>query len=622
MRSRAFLVGVISLGMAWSVSLEALAQDFRVEASVNANRLGMDVNLELTVTMFGDALGRAASPVLPRHDNFRVAGQSQSTSIQFVNGRMSSTRSITYRLVPRAEGNHVIGAISVSYEGKEYLTEPIEVEVVAGSVQPPRGRRGSGSRPFRDPYDIFPRFGRRQQQRQVPEGEVYVTADLSKRSVYVGEQVVLTYRLYTQVQNIGLEADHSTPLTGFWVEEVELPGNPEFRETTVEGKRFFFVEVKKAVLFPTKQGTATIDPATFSMAIRAPSADPFDSFFARGSEPIRRSTRPISIEVKPLPTEGKPRDFSGAVGKFQLAASLDRDKITAGEPLTLSVVLEGEGNLKTVVAPRLPPIVGFRTYDPKTEETVGTMSSGSSGDLRFGGEKRWEYVLVPDSAGRHQIASLRYTYFNPAEKRYVELEAGPLALDVAAGDVADGALFAGSRGAVKLLRSDVQYLKAAPGTFGLATAPFYRSLFFATSLALPILWNLALVAYLRKRESEAAQQGLWRARRAPKTARGRLKKAAKHAKALSKDFYEETAGALYRYAADKLGVSPSGLTPQGIDSMLEERQLPQEVRAEFLKTIESCEFARFTPGERTREEMETLLARAEAIIVALEKHFG
>jgi hypothetical protein len=136
------------------------------------------------------------------------------------------------------------------------------------------------------------------------------------------------------------------------------------------------------------------------------------------------------------------------------------------------------------------------------------------------------------------------------------------------------------------------------------------------------VWNLGLVAYRMQKQKEAAHAGLWRSRRAHKMAQGRLKQAQKMARDASMDFYEETAGALYRYVADKLGVSPSGLTTKNIDAMLEERRIAETERKAFIETIESCEFARFTPGERSREEMESLLDRAETIIVSLEKHFG
>ena len=586
---------------------EAGAQDFRVQASVSANRIGMDDDLQLTVSIFGDSLGRASAPMLPKLEGFRLGGSSQSTSIQWINGRMSATRAITYRLVPAAEGKHTIDRVSVTYQGTQYLTEPIEVEVVAGSVRPQGGRRS-------DPFDAF--NPPRQRRRAKVAGEVYVEAALSRPSTYVGEQVILTYKLYTQMSIMGLDVDQQPKLTGFWVEEVQMPKEQDWKETTVDGKMFYVLEIKKSILFPTKVGTVTIEPATFSMAIRG-SSDPFDSFFFRTTEPIRRTTKPVSLEVKPLPSAGKPKDFSGAVGKFDLALemdNLDRDTIAAGEPLTVNVVVKGKGNLKTVKVPDLPTPDSFRIYHPKTEERF---SAGGSG---FGGEKRWEFVLVPSAPGKYKLGPLSLSYFDPAKKSYETAKAGPLTVNVGGPTAVGGAPIAAPRSEVKLLRRDVRYLKPAPKELGVARAPFYRSGLFYATLALPMLWNLGLVAYRLKRESEASQVGLWRRRRARKGAHDRLKQAAKKAHHEAKDFYEVTAAALYRYVADKTEASHSGLTTQQIESMLAERQVPESARAEFLKTIEACEFARFTPGDRTRQEMEGLLTRAEQAIVSLDKY--
>jgi len=607
MRSRPWLGGSLLLLALGLLPRPAWAQDFRVEASVNANRIGMDDDLQLTVSIHGDTLGRASAPTLPRHEGFRVAGQSQSTSIQWINGRMSATRAIIYAMTPLREGKYVIDPILVTYQGKEYLTEPIEVEVVSGSVM--GGATGSGRGP--DPFDAFnpPR------RERTAEGEVFVEAALSSPEVYVGQEVLLTYRLYTQVPIMGLEVDQQPPLTGFWVEEVQMPREPEWKETTVDGKTFYVFEIKKSILFPTRSGEATIEPATFSMAIRG-SSDPFDSFFFRTTDTIRRTSKPVTLQVKPLPTAGKPPDFSGAVGQFELALEVEKETVAAGDPLTVDVVVAGRGNLKTVEVPELPTPQSFRAYDPKTEEKLNAAASG------FGGEKRWEFVLVPSSPGRYQLGPLSFSYFDPVEERYLEAEAGPVTLEVEGPTAITGAPVAAPRSEVKLLQRDVRYLKPAPAELGAARTPFYRSGLFYATLALPLFWNLGLVAYRWKRENEASQQGVFRRRRARKEAHGRLKVAAKAAHHAAKDFYEVTAAALYRYVADKMEASHSGLTTQQIDSLLAARGVPETTRAEYLKTLEACEFARFTPGERTRQEMEELLKRAEQAILSLDKHLG
>lgn len=608
--------GTKGLGAPWLAALTLLlvpgvgigsAEDFGVEASVSATRIGLDDDLQLTVSIHGDATGRAGSPELPSFDGFRVAGRSTSTSVQIINGERSSTRSVIYHLLPQAEGKHVIGPIRVDYQGEEHFTDPIEVEVVPGSVAPsPSPRRGSP-----DPFDTWSPFGRRRNDPK-EAAEIFVTAELSKKEAFVGEQVMLTYKLYTQAPLLGLQMDREPSYTGFWAEKIPSEREPEGRPAEIDGKPFHVAEIRKVVLFPTRPGKLAIEPATFSMAVRL-SGDPFDSFFLRASEDIRRSTKALTLDVKPLPSAGRPRDFSGAVGVFTLSAQLNKEQTNAGEPVTLSVVLEGKGNLRTLEPPEIPALPGFRVYDPKTEESLQATAAG------FAGEKRWEYVLVPDAAGRHRLGPLDFTYFDPGEQRYVAVDAGPLTLEVlgaSASNVVDA-----PRGRMRILQRDVRYLKPPPEELE-ERRPFHRSTLFYTLLALPILWNLGLMLYLRKSESDRVRAGVLRSRRAHRMARGRLKRAARLAREGSREFYEEVAAALYRYVADKFGVAASGLTTQSIDRLLEERAVPEDVREAYRRAVEAGEFARFTPGERTRHEMESLLEQAESAIVALEGHLS
>lgn len=140
----------------------AHAQDIQVSATVNAKRVGLDDNLQLTISIKGDTMGRSKTPQLPKLDGFRVAGTpSSSTSIQFINGQMSSVRAFIYTLRPRAEGHYVIDPVTVEYGGKEYRTESIDVEVVSGSVMPRASRRSPGG--FADPFDMISPFGGREE---------------------------------------------------------------------------------------------------------------------------------------------------------------------------------------------------------------------------------------------------------------------------------------------------------------------------------------------------------------------------------------------------------------------------------------------------------------------------
>ena len=451
----------------------------------------------------------------------------------------------------------------------------------------------------------------------IGKNEVIIRAELSKRSAYVGEEVLLTYRLFTSVPIMALELLEEPSLTGFWVENVELPEDQRPERRTLEGKDYSVLPVRQQVLFPTTPGKIEIGRARFSVAVRSRSGDPFDAFIMRVSKPIVREAGPLSLEVKRLPTEGRPRDFSGAVGEYSLEAELNKEEVEAGDPVTLTLSVRGQGNLRSVKAPGFLVLPGFRHFDPSTSENLRASSTG------FYGTKLWEFVLVPDAGGLKEIGPWSFRYFDPKQKRYLTASAGPLRLSVAGAAITAGiGPVATRRGDVKLLGKDIRFLKEPPETLGVATSPYYRSSLFYLSLVLPILWNLGFVFHLRRKEKERTHGHVFRRQRARGIAGGSLERAGKLAQEASKEFYEEVAVALYRYIGDKTAASPSGLTNEGIDALLEERETPPGLRKEFLTVLGKCEEARFTPGERTRDEMQRLRHRAEELIVSLEKYLG
>ena len=593
---RFLLVGVFVLAAGL-----AFGQRVTVEATVNARRIGIEDVLELTVSVNGGN----GTPRFPRIDGFRVSGPSTSSRFSIVNGRTSSTSSFTYQLVPQSEGTFTILAIPVDVEGRTYETAPLRIEVVAGSVVPRRPR----SRGF-DP------FGSRQRRREpeITADDVFVRTEVSKRSVYQGEGVVVTYRVFSKYMPHGPDVDDDPPLTGFWVEEVNFGSPITAERQVVNGQEYWTFPMKQRVVFPARTGELTIPPLTLSMAFRTSS---FDAFFARASRPIVLRSSAVTLDVKPLPPQGRGRDFTGAVGTYELDAVLSHEDVEAGNPVTLTLALRGRGNLRSLELPELPDTPGFRIFDPKMDERLRATSAG------FGGEKTWEYVLVPEFGGTKEIGPWNFRYFDPSVGKYVDASAGTVRLHVsgaAASATANGSITAvTSRGEVKLLREDIRYLKDAPATLGLLTTPFYGSFLFYASLAFPVFWNVGFMLYLKRKEREKTHSTLFRSRRAHGMARRRLKSASKLASKGSKDFYEEIAAALYRYIGDKKSVSPSGLTTESIDEHLEASGVDDGLRTGFATVLAACEEARFTPGERTSEEMTAILRRAEELIVSLDR---
>jgi hypothetical protein len=394
----------------------AQAQAVRVRAEVDAPRIGLEDQLQLSVVVEGPADVREA-PAPGALKNLRlVGGPMLSQQISFVNGVASQSRTYTYVLQPQAAGPAEIGAIRVKLVSGEQSTAPIAVEVVPGQVKP-RGRPRVID-PFGD--DIFGFEPRRRR----PAPKLFVEAVASRTKLYVGEPLLLTYYVYTQAGLTGLEFAEVPQYAGFWSETLESKEQPRAEVVAVDGENYHRAAVERRLLFPTKAGTLTIPAARLRLGIERM------SFFDPGPAVVERETKPINVTAEPLPAEA---GFGGAVGRFEVAASLDKDRLALGEAATLRFRVQGTGNLKWVDQGPGVVVPGARVFPPQAKSNL---KAGAEG---FGGSKTWEYVVVPETAGVLEVPALPFAYFDSATRRLVKLQTAPLSLAVEGGAAASSA---------------------------------------------------------------------------------------------------------------------------------------------------------------------------------------
>jgi len=344
--------------------------------------------------------------------------------VSLVNGRLSQSRSFTYVLQPKAEGRASIGAVRAG----DQTAPAIDLEVVAGSIRP-RARQRGGIDPFAtdpfggDPFgDPFEEMMGRPRGRSAP-AKLLVEAQPSRTRLYVGEPLVLTYYLYTQVSVSDLQLKDAPQYAGFWAEDLERgPGAPSGEPATLGGESYRRFPFLKKLLFPTKAGPLTLPPATFRIGIAR------QGFFDAGGA-VERATKPVTITVLPLPDAP---GFSGAVGRFSTSASVDREAVPLGEAVTLRFRVAGTGNLKW--ADRGPEVTlgGARVYPPQQKTELRTTEEGVSGS------RTWEFVVVPQTTGELQIPALPFSYFDPAAGKIVSTATAPIAVRVEGGTLAAG----------------------------------------------------------------------------------------------------------------------------------------------------------------------------------------
>src|SRR3712207_4812947 len=154
------------------------------------------------------------------------------------------------------------------------------------------------------------------------------------------------------------------------------------------------------------------------------------SFFSREETHELRTDSAVIVAVEP-PVAFRPADFTGAVGSLRVAARVDTAAGRVGDPMTLSVRVEGTGNVK--LFPRPTVTVPWGTLVPG-EERVRVDTSVR----RIRGSKEFDWILTPHGHGELEVPAVRYTFFDPDGRRYETAMAQPLRVSIAPG-VAAGA---------------------------------------------------------------------------------------------------------------------------------------------------------------------------------------
>lgn len=604
--------------LAMSLSVPGSAQDLTITAQVAPQQARVGDHMRLVITIEGQANVRG-TPELPELSAFQVYGGGRSSNFSFVNGQVSSALTFTYVLVPQQSGRFSIGPVKIKHGGQVYATKPIEVVIgqggqsSSGTAAP--GRSSSAPRSASPP----PTGQGNSTSQQQP---VFITTAVNKQSVFVNEPVILTFKFYRRVPILS-QPQYSPPTTnGFWSED--LPPQKTY-VTNLNGMDYEVTEINTA-LFPTAAGELTIAPARLVVTLRGQSrrsVDPFaddffNNFFSRGRQVELRS-QPITLNVKAVPTANRPSDYTGTVGQWSMSAKLDRKTARVGDAVTLEVRLFGEGNVKSVGKPKLPPLTGFMIYETVSSSEVQKQNN------RIKGVKIYRTLIRPQIKGELTIPTITYSYFNPQNSKFEQVKVPPLSLSVQPGQtgtttspVVSAMQPQASGPGVQVIAKDIRYLKTNV-KLKKAEASWPTYIWIAWFLGLPCLLGLAWL-WQRHRDHLASDPRYARKLTADRSARKVVKAArAARRKNDAKLFYTSLAGALSGYLADQLGYSRSGITQREIIEHLRRRQADTDMIDRLTRLFDECDFARFAPGERDAQAMEKHEQEAEKLLTSLMK---
>ncbi|MHC1708014.1 MAG: BatD family protein [Bacteroidales bacterium] len=548
--------------------------------------------------------------------------QSSSSSVQFINGSMTQSVSFTFTYILQAdkEGEYEVGSASINIQGKNYKTQPAKIKVVKGS--PPQSSARSNQQ-----NQGRQQGGNTSSSSGISANDLFVKTIVNKSEAFQGEQIVVTQKIYSRVNLVGFEDIKYPSFSGFWSSEVKLPQQINLKKETYNGVVYNVAELKKTILFAQKSGTLTIDPITVTAVVqmrtqgRGRTGDPFfdnffnDPFFGSSVQNVKKDvvSAPVTIRIKPLPDKDKPLDFNGTVGSFTIKASVDKKELKANDAITYKVVVSGSGNLELVDKLNTQFPSDFEVYDPKVSSNITASAGGVNGSKTF------EYLLIPRNPGKFDLAPVGISFFDLAKRQYVSLQSEGFSVNVGKGDGRSVSYSGVDKEDIKYLNSDIRYLKTGNPMLTIIGSSFYNTWLFWVLMAVPPLLFSAVLIIWRRRIRLMSDKKLLKSRRATKVAASRLKKAGDHLKKGEEEiFYVEISQALWGYLSDKLSIPRAQLSVEEARSALTGQQIDHDLIQQYIQTIESCEFARFAPGQKD-EKMDRIYHQALQVITATEK---
>ncbi|MCP4652046.1 MAG: protein BatD [Candidatus Omnitrophica bacterium] len=587
------------------LSMTLLAADISFEASVD--RSGVSIGSTATLSLTFGGIGSIERPQLPEIDGFDVRYLGPSTKMSIVNGQVSSSITHNYILIPLKEGSFVIPSITINHKGIDYSSLPVNIEV-ANKI----AASGGGSQP-QESYDL--------------EDRAFIVAELGKNKAYVNEIIPLKVKLY--VDNLGIRDIQypKIPKDGIIVGDFSQPR--QYKER-MNGINYDVIEFSTDV-FALRSGSIVFGPVGLNCNLivekrrRKSSAfdddffgsgffggNIFDNFFANYQRyPLNLSAPEENIEIKDLPVAGKPDNFNGAVGDFNFDVEISPKKVKVGDPITLKMVVSGDGNFKTVNLIDLNLGDDFKIYDPQVTST-------SSGKL-------FEQVVIPKKSTINEMPAIGFSFFNPKVGEYLTITNEPTAIVVEGGTILDEAqMFESGDGGVTYAKDvvgeDIVYIKEDVGQLRRKDHYLHNKLgFIIFHFLIVFIAAVAAVVFLETKRLRTDSRYARRLQ-APKKAKIGINRA-RHlmVSGKSQDFYNIAFKTLQEYLGDKFHLASAGITINFVDEIAVLGGIDKNIIDKMRQLFEACDMARFAAGAVDKVGMQLSFDQLREIVDYLER---
>lgn len=613
-----FLFIYLSFILLLSKTSPLLAKDIPMELSLDKDVVELEAGDVLQLGLTFNNTQDIPSPQLPEIEGFKSQYLGPSTMMSMVNGRVSSSITHRYILMPVKIGKFTIGPFSFSSGGDTYKSQAKEAKVVS---------RGQAVKQKTIPFGFATELSE-ETEKQLNE-RIFLILSAEKTKAYLNERIPVTIKLYVQqlavrdIQYPNLEEQ------GYIKETFSQP--KQYQEE-LGGVSYDCIEFKTNI-YATREGQITLGPAKIKCNIVARKKERrrgfglndffdhelfddsfFDDFFSRFQVfPMDLKSAPLNLNIFPFPDAAKPQEFSGALGQFKMKVSISPQEVKVGDPITLKMEVSGEGNLDSINSPLLSSKEGFKTYQPEIQKNGNT--------------KTFQQVIIPQSEKITQVPEIKFSYFDPEKKEYILLKQSPLPIKVLPTEEKEAKIIDATPqektprlSETKIVGRDIVYIKEETGRLRKKGEIFYQKRLFLSLQFLPMVYLFFI--FLRKKRKERLRTDLRYARmlRAPKVARAGLKNARDYFKNNKKEeFYNVIFKTTQEYLGHRFGRPAAGITVDVVDQLLVGGDLSKEIAEKLKRCFSECDIARYAAAALDKEKMIKTLEVLEEIIDYLER---
>ena len=578
----------------------------KISVQVSANRVQVGAAFQVVFTV--NAQPTTYTP--PNFNGFDVfSGPNVSQSTQIMNGNMSQQFMISFLIAAKKEGKLQIGPMLMVVSGQSLSSIPVNIEATKGAVPPGQQQTAQSNQ---NPTE---------QSTKVGSEEVFVKTTVSKTKCYIGEQVMVTQKIYSRLDLRGFQNIKFPSYNGFWSQQPEGVPNVQLQIENLDGVNYYVGEFNKTYIFPQRIGALTIDPTEVECVVRKQSnkkpRNIFEQFFGGSAFEdvvVKAFSKKIKIDVMDVPEADKPLNFSGGVGSLNYKVEASKQNLKANDAFNLKITISGRGNLKLLEAPKLTLPQSFESYEPKVSENISNTGGVS-------GSKTYNYLIIPREPGDFVLNGLDFSYFDLDKKKYITIPSPEVKITVTRGDGKSNAsaqVFDHLKQEIKETENDIRFIKKGEFKLQKGDAEFFNSSTHLFLMSLPLILFAGALGYRSYYIKQNSDVVAVRGRKAASFAKKKLVNAEKQMKQNNKEaFYTEVINALNSYLGNKFNIPVADLSRDNITKELELRQIKPDTQLKLFDTIDQCEYAKYAPGA-VSGDLQTVYKNTVELILDIE----